>query len=327
MLFQEIPLDQIRIGERSRKEIRNVESLAESIRERGLLQPIVVRRDAGRYTLVAGGRRIEAFRSLGRSRINAHVAESLNDELEALLAEGEENTERDPFTPVEAVAHAARIEAVEKQRAEERRREGQRAGGVAKARKAALPGPGSVPLDFDDNVLPGNFPGSSNAVEQPEDLEPRPVVENRSRDRIAKATGMSGRTLEKAKHVVEAAADPQAPTPVREAAQQAMKAMERTGKVDPAYRKVRDTEAALADAPLDDVLAHDLAIKRAKLRSAITSAVIQVRNSLPKLSAEHCAEAMDAEQWEDILRAQEVLDDWVDEVRALRKPTGLRLVK
>lgn len=325
MHVQEIPLDQIRIGERSRKEIRNIGSLADSIRERGLLQPIVVRRDADGYVLVAGGRRIEAFRSLGRALIGAHVAETLSDELEALLAEGEENTEREAFTPVEAVAHAARIEAIEKQRAEDRRREGQRAGGLAKARNAAVPSPGSMPLDFGDaNVLVGKFPTSTPAEAAP---EPKPLVPDRSRDRIAKATGMSGRTLEKAKHVVETAADPLAPAPIREAAQQAVEAMERTGKVDPAYRKVRDTEAALADAPLDDLLAQDAAIKRAKLRSAITSAVIQLRNSLPKLSAEHCADAMDAEQWEEILRAQEILDDWIDQVRALRKPTGLRLVK
>lgn len=332
MLVQDIPLGRIQIRDRSRSEIRNVPSLAASIRDRGLLQPVVVRRDGTDFVLVAGGRRIEALKSLGRATVAAHVAESLNDELEALLAEGEENTEREPFTPSEAVAHAERIEAIEKRKAQERQREGRRAGGEAKARVQSAPGVGAVPLDFVEPtqvraepapgvMLAGNFPASS-----PAPTRQRPEAD-RTRDRVAKATGMSGRTLEKARRVVDAAKDESAPAPVREAAREAVETMDRTGKVDPAYRKVRDTRAALADAPLDDLLAQDDAIKRAKLRAAITSSVIQVRNSLPKLSPEHCAEAMESEQWEEILRAQEILDEWIEKVRNLRKPAGLKLVK
>lgn len=246
MFFKSIPLDQIRIGERSRKEIRNVESLAASIDARGLLQPIVVRRDGDRYALVAGGRRIEACRALGKSEIHAHVAETLGDELEALLAEGEENTEREAFTPVEAVAHAARIEAVEKERAEERRREGARKAGLKP--RILEPIPGSIAIDAEEPVIEAAAEGVGNFPTPSSPPAVQPPVKDRTRDRIAKATGMSGRTLEKAKHVVETAANPQVPAPVREAAQQAVETMERTGKVDPAYRKVRDTEAALAEA-------------------------------------------------------------------------------
>lgn len=332
MLVQDIPLGRIQIRDRSRAEIRNIPSLATSIRDRGLLQPVVVRRDGTGFVLVAGGRRIEAMRSLGRTTIAAHVAESLTDELEALLAEGEENTEREPFTPSEAVAHAERIEAVEKRRAEERRRDGARKAGAAL--KAAPPMPGSIALDFveprnaaqpsapsADTQGTGKFPTPSTPP-----ARPRPDAD-RTRDRVAKATGMSGRTLEKARHVVEAAKDESAPAPVREAAREAVAAMDRTGKVDPAYRKVRETQAAVADAPLNDLLSHDAAIKRAKLRAAINGAVIQVRNGLPKLSPEHCAEAMSAEDWEDVLRAREILDEWIEQVQGLRKPAGLKLVR
>ncbi len=331
MQVQDIPLGRIQIRDRSRTEIKNIPSLAASIRDRGLLQPVVVRRDGQNFVLVAGGRRVEAFKSLGRTAIPSNVAESLNDELEALLAEGEENTEREPFTPVEAVAHARRIEAVEKRRAEDRRREGARKAGSAP--KVVTSAPGAVTLDFvEPETGPaasaviqgvGNFPTPSPSASKPVG---RPEAD-RARDRIAKATGMSGRTLEKARHVVEASEDESAAPVVREAAREAVETMERTGKVDPAYRKVRDTQAAVADAPLNDFLAQDNAIKQAKLRAAITSSVIQVRNSLPKLSPEHCADAMDADQWEDILRAQELLGEWVEKVRALRKPANLKLVK
>lgn len=331
MHIEDIPLDRIQIRERTRTEIRNIDSLADSIRQRTLLQPIVVRRDGSQYVLVAGGRRIEAVRSLGRVKIEAHVAETLNDELDALLAEGEENTEREPFTPSEAVAHAERIETIEKARAAERRLAGQRAGGPKAAKARTAPGPGVLALDFvepepraEPLTLAGKFPASVAAIPD----APRRAPDVRTRDLVAKATGMSGRTLEKAKHVVATAKDPDVPEAVREEARAAVAQMDRTGKVDPAYRKVRDTEAALADAPMDDALAQDAALKQAKLRLAITKSTIQVRDSLPLLSAEHCAEAMEADQWEDILRAYEVLGDWIDEVRTLRKRNSpLRLVK
>lgn len=54
-----------------RKEFREEElsGLAESIRENGLLQPVTVRKESGRYYLVAGERRLRACRLLGLSQI------------------------------------------------------------------------------------------------------------------------------------------------------------------------------------------------------------------------------------------------------------------
>lgn len=326
MLVQDIPLDQIQIRDRSRKLMQNIASLAESIRERTLLQPIVVRRDGERFVLVAGGRRIEAAKRLGWTSIKAHIAESLNDELEALLAEGEENTEREPFAPSEAVAHAERIEAVERARAAERRLEGNRKGGAA----TRLAGVGVVPLDFQEPTSGGAEVGAKLA---PTSMATAPATRTQSatadktRTRVAKAVGMGATSLAKARHVVTAASDPAAAPAVRQAAREAVEAMDRTGNVDPAFRKVRETQDALADAPLNDFLAQDNAIKQAKLRAAITSSVIQVRNSLPKLSPEHCAEAMDNEQWGDILRAQEILDEWIEKVRGLRRQGNLKIVR
>ena len=70
-------LSAIQIGTRSRRAMTGIESLAASIEKVGLLHPPAVRE-------AADG-----------------------------LAEGDENVEREPFTPAEAVAHAARIREVE----------------------------------------------------------------------------------------------------------------------------------------------------------------------------------------------------------------------
>ena len=110
----ELPIDRIVIRERTRKTMTNIAALADSIRETGgPLHPPFVRRDGHDFVLVAGARRLAAMRQLGYDRVAVTVAHSLVDGRSALLAEGEENTQREPFTPSEAVAHAARIEAVE----------------------------------------------------------------------------------------------------------------------------------------------------------------------------------------------------------------------
>jgi ParB family chromosome partitioning protein len=52
-----LPLDQIRVGERHRKDMGDIAGLAASMAELGLLHPIVVRPDG---QLIAGERRLRA---------------------------------------------------------------------------------------------------------------------------------------------------------------------------------------------------------------------------------------------------------------------------
>ena len=68
-----------------------ISELARSIRNSGLLQPIVVRKTgaAGKYEIVCGNHRFEAYKRLGLSKISAIVA-VLNDD-EAFLARVSEN--------------------------------------------------------------------------------------------------------------------------------------------------------------------------------------------------------------------------------------------
>ena len=73
--------------------------LAESIRERGLLQPIVVRPEGEGFVIIAGQRRYEASKLIGLEQIPAVVRET--SEQEALEESLIENVQREDINPVE----------------------------------------------------------------------------------------------------------------------------------------------------------------------------------------------------------------------------------
>lgn len=80
-----------------------LEELAQSIKEVGVMQPIVVRRDGQNYQIVAGERRWRAAQRAGLIRIPAVVKEVPDDKvLELALIE---NIQREELTPIEE-AHA-----------------------------------------------------------------------------------------------------------------------------------------------------------------------------------------------------------------------------
>lgn len=77
-----------------------LKELADSVSERGVLQPLLVRpRDEGRYELVAGERRWRAARIAGLTMVPALV--SLYDDLAALEVGLIENMARENLNPVE----------------------------------------------------------------------------------------------------------------------------------------------------------------------------------------------------------------------------------
>lgn len=95
---QTIALAQIKIGlNRRAVKQEQVELLANSIREIGLLSPVVISQD---NTLVAGQHRLEAFKLLGRDSIPFVYAEK-NDNLRLRLAEIDENITRNNGTELE----------------------------------------------------------------------------------------------------------------------------------------------------------------------------------------------------------------------------------
>jgi ParB family chromosome partitioning protein len=76
---------------------QSIEELSQSIRARGLLQPIIVRREKdGGYTLIAGERRLRAAERAGVGLVPAILSD--DDLLEVAL---EENVQREDLSPLE----------------------------------------------------------------------------------------------------------------------------------------------------------------------------------------------------------------------------------
>lgn len=92
-------IDSIRIGSRHRTDLGDIDLLAASIEERGLLQPITVTPDG---TLVCGARRLAALRQLGVRKLNVWVRSGISERLTQLLAEQDDNTLHKPLSPTEA---------------------------------------------------------------------------------------------------------------------------------------------------------------------------------------------------------------------------------
>lgn len=101
-LFQEIKLDLIdRPDESARLEISEGElsELKESIKEQGLLQPLVVTPRGDRFEIVAGDRRFLAVRTLGWDLVPCAVRKT--DKAEAVILRAVENLQRVDLTPIE----------------------------------------------------------------------------------------------------------------------------------------------------------------------------------------------------------------------------------
>jgi DNA invertase Pin-like site-specific DNA recombinase len=102
--FRRVPIKDIDSGQRHRVDMGDIAALANSLRDRGQIQPVVVMEaGAGKYTLLAGARRLAAALELGWADLEAKVLpQGSADVVEALLVERDENTCRKDFTPSEA---------------------------------------------------------------------------------------------------------------------------------------------------------------------------------------------------------------------------------
>ncbi|HVW80060.1 MAG TPA: ParB/RepB/Spo0J family partition protein [Mycobacteriales bacterium] len=104
--FAELPVEAIDANPWQPRDVFDEEAMAElvtSIREVGVLQPVVVRElEAGRYQLVMGERRLRASREAGQPTIPAIVRQTGDDTMlrDALL----ENLHRQQLNPLEEAA-------------------------------------------------------------------------------------------------------------------------------------------------------------------------------------------------------------------------------
>lgn len=92
-----IKINEIQIPERFRVDYGDLHELAESIKRFGLIQPIVVTKVDGNFTLVAGARRLLSSTQIGLEEIEVVLFESL-DVISRREIELEENIRRKQFT-------------------------------------------------------------------------------------------------------------------------------------------------------------------------------------------------------------------------------------
>jgi len=101
--YRAIPLDRIApnpMQPRQQFDELKLAELAESVRQNGLVQPLVVRKDGAGYTLVAGERRYRAARIAGLEQAPAVIMDEIDDGrmLELALVE---NIQREDLNPLE----------------------------------------------------------------------------------------------------------------------------------------------------------------------------------------------------------------------------------
>ncbi len=109
----EIPISQIEIGSRFRKEYGDIDQLAYSIKSKGLLNPVTIgvasrvkipRETNLPFILLAGGRRMRALTKLGWTKIPVRVLDQPLSELDLRSVELAENFDRKGLEYVEEVA-------------------------------------------------------------------------------------------------------------------------------------------------------------------------------------------------------------------------------
>jgi ParB-like nuclease domain len=217
--------------------------------------------------LIAGERRIRAFELLGKTKIPVTVA----DLAEIVRGEHAENEQRKDFTLTEAVAIKRAVEPLMAAEAKVRMVGGKGADGSGGRGKKAKPGA---------NLAQGK---------------------GKTRDNVAKHTGKKASSLAKAEKVIDAAeAEPEKFAPLVEE-------MDRTGKVDGAYKQLKTLKASPVDTAkadraeaksvaskasdvMPDATADDSAMK-AKADRAEQAAAAKQAALKPKLTVEPTAAA------------------------------------
>ncbi|MHA6750829.1 ParB N-terminal domain-containing protein [Dermacoccus nishinomiyaensis] len=232
-------VDSIRVGNRHRTDLGDLNPLIASIQRDGLLQPITITADG---ILVCGARRLAAIRQLGWKTVNVWVRSHISDRLGHLLAEQDDNVLHKPLTPLEAAALYRELKQLMAEDAQRR---------DAATRFSAENQPGS---DGGAKFAPPSAGQPGKTREQAAAMIPG---------------GASHTTLDKIGALERAATDVTLPETVREQITVELAGIEAGGPVDPAFQRARDLMAGAReekDRNLDELARQ--ALSRVKSQQA-----------------------------------------------------------
>lgn len=128
-----LPLSSIEVGERYRKDYGDLSDLIHSIKTNGLINPITVNKTEDGYTLIAGGRRLEAIKQLKQEEVLVRIFTRPMSELDLRILELAENLQRKEMTWSEQNALQREIHRLQQQKYGEAM-----AGGLSAELKAQL---------------------------------------------------------------------------------------------------------------------------------------------------------------------------------------------
>jgi len=95
--------------ERKKNEQESLQSLVHSIKEQGIINPVVVYKNGDKYRLVAGERRTLASTLAGKKDIQAKILDKKPDELKLSLLQWVENIEREDLSLWERIRNLEKI--------------------------------------------------------------------------------------------------------------------------------------------------------------------------------------------------------------------------
>ena len=109
--YEEVPLDKVVPGSaqpRARIETESLAELSDSIRQQGIISPIVVRiKNQDQYEIIAGERRYQAAKLIGLDTVPVIVREA--DQSQALAMALIENIQRENLNPIEEASGIQRL--------------------------------------------------------------------------------------------------------------------------------------------------------------------------------------------------------------------------
>ncbi|MFE7503863.1 ParB N-terminal domain-containing protein [Promicromonospora sp. NPDC057488] len=227
VLRLDVAVDAITVGERHRHDLGDIDALAASIDQFGLLQPITVTPD---LVLVCGYRRLVAIHRLGWTTTRPWVRSGISDRLQEVLAERDEEQLRKPLDDVEAAQLYREIKQLLAEDAA-RRQSDTRFGAENDA-------PGTA-------TEPGEA-GANSDIDGGAKLAPPRDLRERTRAQAARmVTGKASYSrLDRIATLSDIAQDPARPERVRSLAAEALEQIREGASVFPLYDEVKAELAA-----------------------------------------------------------------------------------